>query len=334
MPTFRALYIERGAAAYEHGRALLDSFPAERTVWIESYKEVFARPGQLVRAQKLAPALIAAVGTPPFLYEAPPLVCGVSDLPVLYNAQLRTCVFDCDYCFLQGMHPSGHGLVFVNSERYHEAAAERAAEGDYWLSISYLSDVLAFERTLPLASEWIGFAVANPGVTVEIRSKGVAPGITHADPVSNVVLAWTITPGPIAARRERGAAPPDTRLRAAREAVERGWRVRLAFDPVLIVPGWERAYRTTIDEVFASIAPAALDGVSYGAFRMGRDYLARIVAARADTPIVHHPFVRDGSVLTYSPREIARIHEVVGEPLRRLMGAPRTVFLQEGAART
>lgn len=329
MPTYSALYVERRALDHPHGAALAERFADRRCIEIDSYAEVFARPGQDVRTQKERPALIAAVGSPPFLYDAPSRVSGAPGLPVRYNAQLRNCVYDCDYCFLQGMHPSGHSLVFVNSDDFHRAAVDRAGDGAYWLSVSYLSDILGFERVLPLASEWIDVARGCNDITLEIRTKGDESLLPPTDPPRNVVLVWTLSPHHVARRFERRTAGLEHRLRAIAEAARRGWRVRLAVDPVLLVPGWTRAYGEMLSQLRRRIPARAIEAATYGVFRMGPDHLRRIAAARADSSVVHHPFVRAGGLVSYREDEIDAVHRLVGAPLREWLGEANVGFVHE-----
>lgn len=321
------LYIERAALEYPHGAALFERFADRPRVEIDSHTEVFARAGQDFRGQKYRPALIAAVGSPPFIYDTPAHVGGTSDVPVSYNAQLRNCVYDCDYCFLQGMHPSGHTLVFVNGDDFHRTAIDRTRDGPYWLSVSYLSDILGFQRVLPLASEWVEVARRTPNLTVEIRTKGDAHLLPQIDPPGNVVLVWTLSPTDVARRFERGTASFEHRVRAVTAAAQRGWRVRLAFDPVLVVPGWTRAYDEMLAQLERRLPQTAVEAATYGVFRMAAAYLRRVATARADSTILHHPFVRSGGLLTYSHREIDAVHRVVGKRLCAWLGFERVRFV-------
>ncbi len=332
MPSYRSLYVEASAAATTVGRSLIDQFADRPVVEVNSYHEVFSRPSASFQAQKRAPSLIAAVASPPYLYEAPSRVCArpgarPDELPVMYNDQLRNCVYNCDYCFLQGMHPCGHTLVFVNSEDYHDAAADRAKSGPYWLSVSYLSDILAFEPVLPLVRGWLDFAREHPKVTVEVRTKGEAPPLLRSEPAENFVFTWTLSPRLVAARHERGCASPANRLTAIRAAIERGWRVRLAFDPVILVPGWKDAYGELIEETFTVVPAAAIEAATYGVFRVGLDHANRMIAARSDTPVLHHPFVSAHGMLTYNEHEIEAIHRTVGSSLTSYLGADRVAFV-------
>ncbi len=327
MPRFRSLYIEEGALAYPHARTLVAQFADRPVIIVDSYHEVFSRSGQDFQAQKRAPSLVAAVGAPPFLYDAPGRVSGGAGFPVLYNDQLRNCSYNCDYCFLQGMHSSGHTLVFVNSADYHAAAATRSADGSYWLSISYLTDILAFESTLPIVAEWVELVRTMPDITLEIRTKGGAPGILNEAPAANVVVTWTLSPHLVASRHEAGCASPRRRLLALRAAADRGWRTRIAVDPVILVPGWRDAYARMLDTAFEVVAPESIEAATYGVFRIGADYMARMRVARGDTPVLHHPFTRTGGVVTYRDTEIGAVHEVVGAVLRSRLGDAKVDFI-------
>ncbi len=327
MKHYNALYIEKGAKEYAHGRRLLSLFRDHPVIELDHYGEFFHRPGQDFQAQKAAPALIAAVASPPFLYEATERVAGASETPVFYTDQLRNCVYNCEYCFLQGMHASGHSLVFVNTSDFHRAAERQATMRETWLSISYLSDILAFEEILPLVSEWISFSKDHPDVTVEVRTKGEASRLVRSAAASRFVLVWSLSPPLIASRHERGCASFQNRLFAMETAIRNGWRVRIAVDPVLLVPGWREAYGQMIHTLFHRIPPEKIESATYGVFRMGSDFMGRITPQRRDSALLHHPFRRDGGLVTYREEEIQAVHEAVGRLLRDRLGDEKVVFI-------
>jgi spore photoproduct lyase len=317
---YSRLYIERGARAYPHAQDLLAAFSNRDVIEIASAAELFYRRNQEFALQKRRPALIAAVANEPFLYQTPDFVGGDSEMPVLYSDQLRNCLFDCSYCFLQGMNQSANLLVQVNTDDYHQAARERAREGPFWLSISYLSDILAFEKTLPLVRGWTDVLSGIPEMTLEVRTKGTLPQtLLKAEQPANLVVTWTVSPPEIAGRYEQGAASVSARLAAARSALEHGIRVRLALDPVLLVPGWRALYSNFIAEHVAPLATMGLEAASYGPFRAPSRYLDVMKRMRADAAILHHPFTETDGISGYSDAECAAIDEVVGTRLRGLL---------------
>ena len=130
------------------------------------------------------------------------------------------CVYNCDYCYLQGMFPSANIVAFVNVEDYFAATRQAILNRSnpsqpFYLCISYDTDLLAFESIAPYCRAWIEFAYEQPDLLVEIRTKSAAyRAIRELSPTDRVILAWTLSPKPVAARYEHGA--PPLRQRAGR----------------------------------------------------------------------------------------------------------------------
>ena len=319
---FSHLYIERGAADYPLTRHIRDRFAKARVVEIDDYKAVFARPRQRFQAQKASMKLILAVKKDRFLYEGSGNSQNFSYDEFYYNTLMFNCVYNCEYCYLQGMYPSANIVVFVNLEDYFTATREgmrgrsNPAQPLY-LCISYDTDLLAFESVVPYCRAWIEFAREEPDLLVEIRTKSAAyQNIKELPPADRVILAWTLSPEPGAARYEHGAAPLRRRLEAVQSAIEDGWPVRLCFDPVLAVPSWESMYGELVDEVVRRIDPAAVRDVTVGVFRMAKDHFQRMKRQRRDTPFLYDGYVQEGAPVTYP----AERREAITTFMRRRLG--------------
>ena len=144
-----------------------------------------------------------------------------------------------------------------------------------YLSISYLSDLLGLEHSFGLTREWITAAAQNE-FELEIRTKsdGYA-AIQDIQPTPRVILVWSLSPAE-ASKHESGTASFQQRIFDAARAAQRGWRIRLCFDPILYSEHWEQEYRHAVAAVFARISPAQIEAVSLGAFRMNPDFLERM----------------------------------------------------------
>ncbi|MFP4510317.1 MAG: radical SAM protein [Spirochaetaceae bacterium] len=304
------VYVEKGARDYPDTTDILDRLSGVPVQDITHYKDVFNRPGQHFQVQKRAPALILAVERENLLYDGKARVASWgAELPLYYNAPVRNCAFNCDYCFLQGMHNSGNLVVFVNSGDFMSAAAERSTLGPIFLSISYLTDLLAFEPLIPICERWIRFAETNNNLTIEIRTKSdLFRVLRHIPAPRNTVLSFSLSPDKIARKYERGCAPLHGRLLAAREAIRAGWRVRLCIDPVIRTEDWRALYTAFIHEIFSRLPAAQVEEVSFGVVRLAPDFLKRIQIMRHDSDMLYYPFVHEsggdfGDVATY-PNEV------------------------------
>ena len=113
------IYLEDGAENYPKTKDILSRFPKAHVIPCKHYKEVFNPSGQSFRLQKKKPALILARQTGKLVHPIPQSY-GVGGTHNYYFSHLLNCLYDCRYCFLQGMYPSAHYVLFVNFENFEE----------------------------------------------------------------------------------------------------------------------------------------------------------------------------------------------------------------------
>ena len=262
------IYIEREALGYPDSDRILRRFAHAQRIVIERYGELFHRPRQHFQHQKSDPKLILACAHGNLILRSDERIESFGEGHIYYNAPLRNCVYNCEYCFLQGMHLSGNLVLFVNHDDFTAAAAQFAERhGPYYLSISYLTDLLAFENIVPFCRRWIEFARTHPDITIEIRTKSDNfRAIADLPPLPNVILVWSVTPHPLAQRYEKGTASFRNRLFAIGAALRAGWRVRLCFDPVLLTADWSTQYRDCVRETARRIPMHHVEKISVGVF--------------------------------------------------------------------
>lgn len=319
---FSHIYLEREAEAYPLAQKVLKRFSRATVVAVEDYKDIFGRPRQNFQLQKKSSQLILAVKKDALIYAGSSNVQDFGYPNFYYNALALNCVFNCSYCYLQGMYPSANRVLFVNQEDYfaevQRAIAKRPDKGSpLYLAISYDTDLLAFEKIIPYCREWIDFSRRESNLLIEIRTKSAHfSAIADLDAHPRAVLAWTLSPDAIVERYEKGTPSLQQRLEAVKRALGRGWPLRLCFDPVLPIPGWRAIYSECIKSVFAQIPAERVRDVSLGVFRMNSDYFRRIKKARQDLDILHFPYERRGNNVSLAPSERKSLMEFMLDLLK------------------
>lgn len=284
---FSHLYIERAALDYPDTRVLIERFPRAEQVLIDRFGEIINRSHQEWRLQKRTQKIVLAVRRDNFIYPMPDIVQAVDDTPAFYNTPLINCLYDCSYCYLQGMFASANMVVFVNTDDFLAAArAEADRHGTIYLSLSYDTDLLGFEGILPLTARWIEFARHEPRVTIEIRTKSAGfTKIAHLEPIPNAILAWTVSPAETVQQHEHLTASLESRLKAARAAIEAGWRVRLVFDPVLWSADWRERYTGLIETIRATVPLDRVEDATVGVFRMNGEFFKTFRKVRPEAAV-------------------------------------------------
>ena len=72
--------------------------------------------------------LILAIKREPLLYGGSSMIQDYMTPNVYYNTPILNCLYNCDYCFLQGMYDSGNLVVFVNEQDMMDAIDARVSD--------------------------------------------------------------------------------------------------------------------------------------------------------------------------------------------------------------
>ncbi len=301
---FSHVYVERGIMEHPRTKRILNKLPDAKIIQIDHYKDVFCRKKQSITAQNRAKALILAENKNGCIYEGAPVCQSFGNDNFYYCSCMENCVFDCEYCYLKGMYPSGNLVVFVNLEDIFEQLLSLLSDRKIYLCVSYDADLVACESLCGFVKDWIDFTAEHENLTIEIRTKSGRCDLWHDSKYTNkcvkidmhdnefdrVIIAYTISPQQIAAEYEHYAATVSERIKAAKTAMECGFLVRLCFDPMIYCPGWRDAYKSLVDDVFSQIDGTKLWDVSVGSFRISQDYLKKMRKDMPQSAVVNFPY--------------------------------------------
>lgn len=307
---FNTIYVEKRAYGYDITRQLLNRFGSCPVVPVKHYKDVFNRPNQHFDVQKQHPSLILAVKDGSFLYRGPDICQDFGYRRFFYSSFLLNCIFDCEYCYLQGMYPSANIVAFVNTEDFLRAMDDEASNGSFYLAASYDTDLIAFHNIIPYPDYLYDFLRTHRDITAEIRTKSANREFyENHEPMDNIIIAFTVAPQEIIRRYERHTPSLEARIKAIQAAMERGFKVRLCFDPVFINPEINELYEPFYDYIFSQVDPAGILDVGYGFFRMPKDFFKRIEKRRINSLLYCDDYCLREDVVSYPPELQNEIRE-------------------------
>ncbi len=299
---FSHIYVEKKAADHPRTKRILSRFKNSRLIEIDHYKDIFCRSRQSFVLQKHSPKLILAIKEGNLVYKGARVCQDFGNHYFYYTSSVMNCPYNCEYCYLQGMYPSANIVVFVNLEDIFFKVEKLLAGHPVYLCISYDTDLLALEGITGFVSSWLKFASRNDSLIIELRTKSANfNAIKDIPPLDNVILAWTLSPTEIIKTYEQGTPSLEARLDSIKKAVDKGWKVRLCFDPMVFTKDWKRQYGTCVRKVFEEISAESIYDVSLGVFRISKDYLKRIQKERPRSLVFAYPFEEANGICTYSP---------------------------------
>ncbi|MCB1037191.1 MAG: DNA photolyase [Acidobacteria bacterium] len=296
------IYIEEEVAGHPRTEAVLERFPKARRIPCERYGEVFNRKAQSFRLQKRRPSLILAKKHGKTVLPTP-AGYGIGAERNHYFSHMLNCLYDCRYCFLQGMYRSAHYVLFVNFEDFEagidEALAEAAGEEVHFFS-GYDCDSLAFGGVTGFADHFLPVFEARPRAVLELRTKStrIQPLLAR-EPLENCVVAVSLTPEEIAASHEHGAPALERRLEVLARLQAAGWPVGLRLDPVIYHPRYREQYRDLFARLFARIDGTRVHSTSLGPFRLPEPFFRHMVREYPDEALLAGPLEPRASMVSY-----------------------------------
>ena len=323
LPDFSHIYVESQSIDSYIAEQSFKRFPKAKIIEIEDYKKIFNRNGQDFQIQKLSTKLILAKKQPPFIYPATDIIQDSGFSNFYYCTPILNCIYNCEYCFLQGMYSSANIVVFTNTEEVKDAVKKQILERKYpdeplLLSLSYNTDILALENILPLTKQWINFANNTDDLFMEIRTKsGLTSSFNKLKPSEKILFAWTLSPNNVIQKYEHKTPLLERRIKSIQKIVDSGWPVRLSFDPILIYPNWKEDYKQMFERIKESISGDKIFDITIGVFRMSEDFFHRIKKTKPHSDLFYNNYDNFNNVKTVTKDQKAMVRDFA---LRHLDG--------------
>ena len=291
------IYIEEAVRDHPRAQAIMARFPDAGVTVCARYGEIFNRRAQNFRLQKIKPALILAEKFTNHVLPSPPEYA-IGGEQNYYFSHMLNCIYDCRYCFLQGMYQSAHYVVFVNYEDFFGAISDKVrAAGD--ASVHFFSgydcDSLALDPVTGFVEEFLPVFREHPGALLELRTKSTQiRSLLAQELIPNCIIAYSFTPAEIAHAIEHKTPAVSKRLQALQRLQAHGWQIGLRFDPLIYQEGVKEQYKTLFEQVFRHVDTELLHSVSLGSFRLPKSYYQKLSRLYPDEVLFASPLEETG----------------------------------------
>lgn len=340
MSFFSHIYLEKSLENTSAAQRILEHFPNSEIILINHYKDVFCRSRQDFYRQKQSPALILAEKKGELLYEGAKVCQSFGNEHFYYTSCIMNCLYNCEYCYLAGMYPSGNVVMFLNQEDYFSEVRSVLKQNPMYICVSYDTDLLAFNHLTGFLNKWIELADAEEGLSIEIRTKcgnlsSVRDSLKKCTHPERVIFAYTLSPETVISKYERGTSSLKGRLEALSELQTMGIPCRIAFDPMIYVPGWKAQYGELADIVFKGtggyppLDTSKIFDASVGTFRISDTYLKNMRKNAPDSVITQYPYECSEGVYHYPDSILNEMESFMTERCREVLPAEKIFRWQE-----
>lgn len=296
------IYIEEEIASHPRTEAICARFPRTTRVYCRHYGEIFNRKGQNFRMQKQRPALILARKHKGHVLDAPNGY-GVGGRRNYYFSHMLNCLYDCRYCFLQGMYRSAYFVIFVNYEDFQREiidTANRHPQDEQWFFSGYDCDSLVYEPVTRFTETFLPIFRELPNAHLELRTKSLQiRTLLKEEPFDNCIIAFSFTPEPISQALEHGVPAVEKRIDAMVRLQDHGWRLGLRFDPMIYQQGFEELYQELFKAIFSRLNPERIHSVSLGALRTPKPFYQNMANLYPEEKLFAGPLTENNGMISY-----------------------------------
>ncbi len=292
---FNNVYIEKEILKSTYTKNLLNKINYGKIILCDKYSEVFNPKNQNFRIQKINPNIILAKKREKLVFKTPENYT-IGFEKNFYFSHMLNCVYDCSYCFLQGMFNSANYLIFVNYEDYFkeiENIINKNTNNKICFFSGYDCDSLALDYVTNFVANFIDFFSKYKNAFLEIRTKSVnIKPLVKLKPSKNIIVAYSINPQSIINKFEEKTPNFEKRLNALKKIQEKGWTIGLRFDPIFISKENKNEYSIFLERIFSSLDCSLIHSITIGKFRMPEVFLKKIIKIRPEDSFIFNSFIK------------------------------------------
>jgi spore photoproduct lyase len=268
------IFIEEAVIHNEQTKKILDFFPKIETEVIDQVENYWGRVKKpyLQKRDKLNLYIGNKKGE---LVKEAPMAYGLGDEKHYYYIHAYNCIYECQYCYLQGYFHTPDLVMFVNHDEII-AQMQQLVDADPnqnpWFHAGEYSDSLALSH---ISDEWEAywdFFKRNPKAKLEIRTKSVNTRVIEKlGPLPNVFVSFTIAPTQAAKDYDNKCPPSKARIKTIAKLVKQGFKIGIHFDPIVYQDDVVESYQELIDQLSAVLPDHQLGYISIGVVRFTKD---------------------------------------------------------------
>ncbi len=318
------VYVESALLDHPYTLQVLGRLKRAEVVEIDHYGELFNRRAQNFRLQKQDSKLIIARKHRGHVLTAPDGY-GLGGPHNYYFSHMLNCIYDCRYCFLQGMYQSANQVLFVNYDDFAKEIAATAAkhQGEaVWFYSGYDCDSLAFDPVTGFIDYFLPVFAQIENAWLEIRSKSTQIRALMKQPVNErVVTAFSFSDAHSHEKLEHGVPSINKRIQAMKQLQQAGWPVGLRLDPLVYHERFEEAFIELLENIFNEIDAQQIHSVSLGTFRLTRNHHRDIARLYPDEPLFAQSTELNNGIVSYPIQQESQMMAFCEEALMRYIPA-------------
>ena len=307
---FKKIFYEKDIFSHPRTQHILNKFRHIPQVSISKIDDIFGRVKKPYLQKRTNLNLFIGTKKGQLVKETPNAY-GLSGDPHYYFIHSYNCLYECDYCYLQGYFNSPDLVFFINHEEMaqemkmiiekngpHKTSWFHAGEYSDSLALSHLTDELPF---------YFNFFKPLKNAKLELRTKSanIRP-LKSLEPSENIIISFSLSPKEQVKDHDLKTPPLQTRLKALSSLDKQGHPVAIHLDPIIYCDNFKEQYSQLLEELFGHISPEKIQYISLGVVRFTKEVYHQMKKNYPSSKIHHTELIKsfDGKVRYMKPMRL------------------------------
>lgn len=299
------VYVEKAIKDHPRVSSILAKVKKEPLV-IDRYDDLWGRSKKPYLQKRDTLNLFLARKEGQLLKLAPDAYGSAGD-PHYYFIHAYNCIYECQYCYLQGYFNSPDIVLFINHEDIiseMQKVVDQSPDKTIWFHAGEFSDSLALTHLTGELELYHEFCKKNLKAIIELRTKSVnTKELEKLDPLPNFIVSFSLSPKEMARRVDLKTPSADSRLKAMNLLLQKGWKIGAHFDPIIYEDKFKTSYEELLQNMNALDLTKHLEYLSLGVVRFTKDVHREVERNYPDSVLLTGPMIKsfDGKVRYHKP---------------------------------
>ena len=308
------VYLEERLKSHPRALSILEKVK-KSPLYIERYDDIWGRSKKPYLQKRDSLNLFIARKEGQLLKLAPDAY-GTAGDPHYYFIHAYNCIYECQYCYLQGYFNSPDIVLFINHEEILAEMQETLSKHPgkrVWFHAGEFSDSLALSHLTGEVDLYYEFCKKYPDAFIELRTKSVnTKEIEKLTPLPNFITSFSLSPKDMARRVDVKTPALDGRLHAMKGLLDRGFRIAAHFDPIIFEDAFREKYEELLSTMESLGLTKELQYLSLGVVRFTKEVYREAEKNYPDSLIHSGPMVKsfDGKVRYHRPMRMWMMNTV------------------------
>lgn len=301
---FKKIFIEHACSEHQITKNVLKKNPKAEIKYIDKVEDIWGRVKKPYLQKRSDLNLFIGEKKGQLVKETPPAY-GLGNEKHYYFIHAYNCIYECQYCYLQGYFNTPDIVLFTNHhDIINEMRALAADQKKVWFHAGEYSDSLSLTHLTNELPLYFDFFKEYKHANLELRTKSSNIGeLLKLPPLKNVFVSFTISSKGAGKVFDTKCPSVTSRLTSIKKLVEHGHMIGIHFDPLLHQDSFKADYQDFVRELKAVLPDEKLGYISIGTVRFTKDVYREVEKNYPKTQMIAQNFTKsfDGKMRYSKP---------------------------------